>query len=196
MELASAEETGPSAISNIADTWKFFYPGLMSELADLRDVTLPDEEAATAASEALEGLIDFLRSHPTPSARVALVSDRDERAEVVVPTEVFRLLIGMLEHLSQGDAVTVAPIHAELTTQQAADLLNVSRPHLIKLLDEERIPFRRVGNRRKLRLVDVLAYRRADEERRLAALDELTREAEDMGLYDEPGPFDPIRREA
>ena len=114
---------------------------------------------------------------------------------MVVPAEVFRLIIGMLEHLSRDDGVTVVSIHAELTTQQAADLLNVSRPHLIKLLDQGRIRFRRVSNRRKLRLVDVLVYRRADEERRSAALDELTREAGDMGLYDEPGPFAPIRRQ-
>jgi excisionase family DNA binding protein len=167
----------------------------MTEHANLRALTLPDDAAAAAASDALESLAAFLRAHPTPSARVALVADDDERAEVVVPGEVFRLLIDMLEHLSRGDAVTVAPVHAELTTQQAADLLNVSRPHLVKLLEDSRIPYRRVGNRRKVRLLDVMAYRQADEERRHAALDELTREAEAMGLYDEEGPFEPIRRQ-
>jgi excisionase family DNA binding protein len=167
----------------------------MTEPANLRDLTLPDDASSAAASEAVEALAGFLRAHPTPSARVALVADDDARTEVVVPGEVFRLVIDMLEHLSRGDAVTVAPVHAELTTQQAADLLNVSRPHLVKLLERGDIPFRRVGNRRKVRLLDVTAYRRQDDERRHAALDELTREAEEMGLYDESGPFEPLRRQ-
>lgn len=166
----------------------------MAESANLRDLTLPDDAAAAAASVAVEAIADFLRAHPTPSTRVALAADGDERAEVVVPAEVFRLLIDMLEHLARGDAVTVAPVHAELTTQQAADLLNVSRPYLVKLLEEDKIPHRRVGNRRKVRLLDVIAYRREDEARRHAALDELTREAEAMGLYEDDEAFEPIRR--
>ena len=161
----------------------------------VRDLALPDDAAAAAASDALESLAAFLRAHPTPSARVALVAEDDERAEVVVPGEVFRLLFDMLEHLSRGDAVTVAPVHAELTTQQSADLLNVSRPHLIKLLEGGKIPYRRVGNRRKVRLLDILAYREHDEQRRRAALNELIREAEVMGLYNEEGPFEPTRRQ-
>lgn len=181
--------------SDIANGALWPYGRCMAEHARLRGLTLPDEASAAAASEALEGLVAFLRSHPTPTARVALVAEGDERAEVVVPTEVFGLLIDMLEHLSRGDAVTVAPVHAELTTQQAADLLNVSRPYLIKLLEGGRIQYRRVGNRRKVRLLDVVTYRRDDEQRRRAALDEMTREAEEMGLYDEVGPFEPIRRQ-
>lgn len=167
----------------------------MADHADLPDLALPDDAVTAEASQALEGLAGFLRSHPTPSARVALVADDEERTDVVVPAEVVRLLIDMLEHLSRGDAVTVAPVHAELTTQQAADLLNVSRPHVVKLLERGEIPHRRVGNRRKVRLVDVMTYRRMDEKRRHAALDELTREAEEMGLYDEEGPFEPVRRQ-
>jgi excisionase family DNA binding protein len=162
----------------------------------VRDLALPDDAAAAAASDALESLAGFLRAHPTSSARVALVAEGGERAEVVVAGEVFRLLIDMLEHVSRGDAVTVASVQAELTTQQSADLLNVSRPHLIKLLEEGKIPHRRVGNRRKVRLLDVLAYRQHDEQRHHAALDELIREAEELGLYDEEGPFEPIRRQA
>lgn len=162
--------------------------------AALHDVTLPDDRAAAAAAAAVEELVEFLRAHPAPATRVALVAeDAQDRAEVVVPTQVLRLVIDLLDHLARGDAVTVAPVHAELTTQQAADLLNVSRPHLIKLLQQDRLPFHMVGNRRKIRLTDVLAYRDRDRAARLAILDELAREAEELGLYDETGPFETVR---
>ena len=101
---------------------------------------------------------------------------------VLVPEPAFRLLVEILDEMAKGNAVTIIPHHAELTTQQAADLLNVSRPFLIKLLDEEKLPHRRVGNRRKIRVLDVLAFKRRDDEERQAAADALTEEAERLGL--------------
>ncbi|MCY3538259.1 MAG: helix-turn-helix domain-containing protein [Acidimicrobiia bacterium] len=72
--------------------------------------------------------------------------------------------------------------HRELTSQQAADLLNVSRPYLVRLLEEGAIPFRHVVNRRRIRLTDVLAYRHREELERRRILDELTAEAQNLGL--------------
>lgn len=153
--------------------------------AALRELELPDKRAADQAAQAVAELNAFLRAHPTPTGRVRLCTEEDgPETQVIIPAVAFRFFVDVLAELANGNAVTVAPVHAELTTQQAADLLNVSRPYLIRLLDEERMPYRRVGNRRKVQLVDVLDYKRHDDTRRQEVLDELSREAEDLGLYD------------
>lgn len=108
----------------------------------------------------------------------------DGGALVAVPAEIVAALRIIVEHLTAGHGVSVVPIHAELTTVDAAELLNVSRPHLIKLLDANALPFRMVGTHRRIRLVDVLAYREHQDVESQRALDELTRQAEELGLYD------------
>ena len=153
--------------------------------AAVRELELPDKSAAEEAARAVEELSEFLRAHPTPTARVQLCAeDADQETRVVIPAVAFRFFVDVLAELANGNAVTVAPVHAELTTQQAAEILNVSRPYLVKLLDEKQIPYRRVGNRRKVLLVDLLDYKRHDDERRQEILDELTREASALGMYD------------
>jgi excisionase family DNA binding protein len=151
----------------------------------LRELELPDETAADQAAQAVAELSAFLRAHPTPTSRVRLCAeDGVAETQVVIPAVAFRFFVDVLAEVANGNTVTVAPVHAELTTQQAADVLNVSRPYLIRLLDEGRIPFRRVGNRRKVQLVDILDHKRRDDAARQQVLDELAREAEGLGLYD------------
>lgn len=103
-------------------------------------------------------------------------------ADVELPTAAVRLLLDILEQMARGNAVTLMPVHAELTTQQAADLLNVSRTHLVQLLDEAKIPHRKVGTHRRVRAEEVLSYRRETERARRKALDELTELDEELGL--------------
>ncbi len=105
---------------------------------------------------------------------------------IAVPSELMLLLRAVVEQLRAGNGVSVAPLHAELTTVEAAELLGVSRPHLVKLLDQGAMPHRMVGSHRRVRLVDVLAYRDRQDEQSRRALDELTAQAEELGLYDAP----------
>jgi excisionase family DNA binding protein len=94
------------------------------------------------------------------------------------------ILRTVVEQLRAGNGVSVAPLHAELTTFEAAELLGVSRPHLVKLLEQAAMPYRMVGSHRRVRLVDVLAYRDRQDARSRQALAELTAQAEELGLYD------------
>ncbi len=80
--------------------------------------------------------------------------------------------------MAKGNAVTIMPVHAELTTQEATDLLNVSRPFLIKLLEERKIPYRMVGSKRRILAEDIMKYKNDIDQKRLNILDELANEAQ------------------
>ncbi|MCP3958530.1 MAG: helix-turn-helix domain-containing protein [bacterium] len=149
----------------------------------VKQISLPDTRAVELAASAAAALKAYLSAHPSGAARLRLGSAGSE-TQVVVPEAAFALLVAMLEELARGNTVAMAAVQEELTTQQAADLLNVSRPYLIGLLEDGKIPFHRVGNRRKLSLADLLEYKRRDTAHREEILDQLTAEAQEMGLYD------------
>ena len=115
--------------------------------------------------------------------RCQLVGPSGEALEI--PESVFYVLERVVEVLASGDAVTVVPVGKELTTQQAANLLNVSRQYLIRLLDQGALPFRRTGKHRRLRIEDVLTYRERRDRERKSALDELAQQSEELGGYSE-----------
>jgi excisionase family DNA binding protein len=135
---------------------------------------LPPAESLTG----LVALLDRLGAEPTTT----LSGPNGE--QLVLPPEVFEVLRDVVEAMAQGQAVTIAPVHQRLTTQEAADLLGVSRPTVVKLLESGEIPFEQPGRHRRIRLADVLAYReRASVERR-AALDRMVEIADEADMYD------------
>jgi excisionase family DNA binding protein len=124
----------------------------------------------------------------------ALQATRDPHYDLVgpagerhrIPGSVVDVLTRITEVLARGDAITVVPVGAVMTTQQAADILNVSRQYLVRLLDEGKLPFDRTGKHRRLKIEDVLAYKQQRDRARDEKLDELTRLTEELGGYDEP----------
>lgn len=107
-----------------------------------------------------------------------------------LPAEVYEALWGVVQALRRGSAVTIAVHGTELTTQQAADMLGISRPTLVKLLDSGEIPYTQPGRHRRVQVADVMAYRRHRSETRSRGLAAMVEISEELGLYDEdmPGP--------
>ena len=142
----------------------------------IEEIVRPDEKATLQAREALRAL------GPNPVAGELFVGTARKQVALHVPPEVRRLLVRILSELAQGNGVTVLPVTAELTTQQAADFLNVSRPYLVSLLEAAKIPYRRVGTRRRVRLLDLMRFKEIEEARRRTALDDLAAEAQKLNL--------------
>lgn len=92
------------------------------------------------------------------------------------------LIFRTLVHIAKGNAVTIVPFHAELTTQQAADFLNISRPYLIQLLEKEKIPFRKVGRHRRILFEDLVKYKERSKAKGRSIRAQLTDEAQDLDI--------------
>jgi excisionase family DNA binding protein len=145
--------------------------------ATLKPTALSDEHQAETAADAARALMPLLAN---AKGTVALRTPDNET--IAVPMTAFRLFIDVLTVLANGDGVVILPEHAELSTQQAADLLNVSRPFIVELVDSGKLPGRRVGTHRRVLLCDLLAYKRRDDEERERVLAELARSGQDLGL--------------
>ena len=143
------------------------------------ELALPEAEEVAQAQEASRLLARLVAE--APKAQLS-IEDSAHSMHVVLPRAAVQLLQDILREMSQGHAVTLIPVHAELTTQQAADLLNVSRPYLVSLLESGAIPYRKIGTRRRVQFQHLMAYKKVDEAKRLEALSELSRLSQELRL--------------
>jgi excisionase family DNA binding protein len=142
----------------------------------------PGEVDAEVAERAARRIRDYLESRPDDDLIEALGEVGDDDA-LVIPRPTAILFAQILDALAEGRGVQIVPKDMELTTQQAADLLNVSRPYLISLLESRQISFRKVGRHRRITFEALMDYKRRDDAKRRAAADELTVLSEETGLY-------------
>lgn len=136
-------------------------------------------EASSDALAKLIGVDDDQKS----SLRVSIECADGRKAEMLLPGKTLATLKQMLRELGRGKNVAVLSTDSEVTTQQAAGFLMISRPYFVKLLETGKIPFRKVGPRRRVLLGDLLRYRELEEAERHRGLDELVADAEKLGMY-------------
>ena len=141
----------------------------------------PEGDDAVIARDALAGVRKALAAHRDIHKPVRLTVE-DDGETVTVPRAAVDLLVGVLANMAAGQAVSLVPAHAELTTQQAADLMNVSRPFAVRLLQTGNIEYRLVGTHPRIKAASLLDYMRRDDAQRRKAADELTALTQDMGI--------------
>ncbi|MDR3522702.1 MAG: helix-turn-helix domain-containing protein [Acetobacteraceae bacterium] len=151
----------------------------MSATAHRPTPTIPDEAIRRDAEHASRILA---RLAGQDRVRVEAASDDGAPLTFVLPSSAIRLLTDVMALLAQGQAVTVFPQEADLTTQEAADMLNVSRPHLVKLIEQGAIACHKVGTHRRVRLEDLMRYRAEADARQRQAAAELAAEGQRLGM--------------
>ncbi|MCE5394661.1 MAG: helix-turn-helix domain-containing protein [Acidithiobacillus sp.] len=144
----------------------------------------PKDIQTRSFKESARDLSIFLRTHADVE-EIQISSGHGDSQTVRIPVQALYLLQEILVKLGMGNDVRIIPVGAELTTKEAADLLNVSRPYVVHLLERQQIPFHKVGTHRRVRYEDLMAYKARMDAERQAALDELTKEAQELGMgYD------------
>jgi excisionase family DNA binding protein len=142
----------------------------------------PGDVDAQIAGRAARRINEYLEGHPDDDPIEAIGEVGTEDA-LVIPRPTAIMFAQILDLLAQGRGVQILPKEVELSTQQAAAMLNVSRPYLIGLLEADAIPFRKVGRHRRIRLEDLMDYKRQDDLKRRVAADKLAGLTEELNLY-------------
>lgn len=152
-------------------------------------VQTPNEAITPTAQDTLiartssKALAPLLQENGASEAHISFRTEGQQGAEITLPHSAVRILFSALQEMAKGHSVTLLPLDTELTTNQAAGLMRVSRPSLIKMLDERKLPYRKVGAHRRVRYEDVLRYLETERARRKQIMEELVAETESLGLY-------------
>jgi len=142
-------------------------------------INMPTNEDIEQSKESSRTLSKF---HKADRVKLSIEGSNGDKDSLVLPGAVMQMLLNILSEFSKGSAISVIPHQAEMSTQQAADLLNVSRPYLVKLLENGEIPFKKVGSHRRVLVEDVINYKNSIEKARDETLDELSRLSQELDM--------------
>jgi len=141
--------------------------------------TKADQEMAKSSILKLQETSERIKDNKSGFVKIKIL----ENGEFLqIPRKALTLLFEILSNMAQGKSITLIPSDTEVSTQQAADMLKVSRPHLVKLLEEGEIPFKKVGTHRRIELKDLITYERKFKESRNEKLDFLAKQAQELNL--------------
>lgn len=143
-----------------------------------QEMTLPDEKEKDLASTGSRLFAKYLDEE---NISVRVISEENDEA-ITIPQPTLRLIIDLMTEISKGNAVTLMPIHKELTTQEAANILYCSRPHLIKLLNEGSIAYEKIGTHRRIKFQDLMDYKTKQKQIQREAARKLTALSQELGL--------------
>ena len=148
--------------------------------AKVIETIIPSKKDTSLAEQSSRLLAAQIKSTKNPSIQILIEGKTQE--SVTLPATALRLLVDILVEMAEGNAVSILPIRAELTTQEAAELLNVSRPHMVSLVENGDIPHRKVGSHRRILAKDLLNYKAKIDEDRLKTLAELSEQAQKLKM--------------
>ncbi|MBP2171700.1 excisionase family DNA binding protein [Erwinia toletana] len=148
----------------------------------LDNVSLPAQKEIEVALRGQRELATFLTTK-LETQKISIHDANGEKHQIELPTSALRLLMNILGELAEGNAVQVVPVHAELTTQEAANILNVSRPHIVKILEEGKLPHHKTGRHRRVLFADLMRYKAQRETESNEAMQELVDLSQELGFY-------------
>lgn len=150
----------------------------MNRLENINKPTKEEQKVAMESYSSLKAVIDQLRTD-SPEIEIEETNER-----IKVPLSALKLLATILEVTSQGKPISILPIATEMTTQAAADLLGCSRPHLVKLLEEGKIEFTKIGKHRRVKYEDVVSYKKRMKDKQQELIIKMMQADQESGLYD------------
>jgi excisionase family DNA binding protein len=150
----------------------------MESMDEVKRPTKEEQKAALESYDALTSTLEQIHSE-YPEIEIEETKER-----IKIPLKALKLLAKILKETSQGKPISIVPIATEITTQAAAELLGCSRPHLVKLLEDGKINFTKIGKHRRIKYQDVLNYKKQLKDKQRKLLIEIMKADEESGLYD------------
>ena len=141
--------------------------------------TKEDKKIAMSSLKDFQGVSKRIKSSREKGVKIKI---QESGEYITIPKKALTLLFSIIHNMAEGKSISIVPSISEVSTQQAADMLNVSRPHFIKLLETRKIPYKKVGSHRRVLLQDILVYKEQLSKQRESQLDFLSRQAQDLNL--------------